>query len=96
MNLYKVSRKGKASYDEFRSFVCVAPNEQVAARVTPNPFYIRQPEIANISRTDKDGKFIDPHDGWVDSVNDLTVELIGTALPKYKHTCIIDFNNVGS
>ena len=96
MNIYKVSRKGHAGYDEFRSFVCVAPNENVAARVMPNPFYRQPTQVVNINRTDKDGNFLDPHVDWVGSINDLTVELIGTADPKYTHVCIIDYNNVGS
>ena len=97
MNIYKVSRKDGASYDEYDSFVCVAETEEQAKLMFPDLDGINQEgdcyhcEVVDntgmIAIFDANGKRVENLDFWLhewtNNINDIEVELVGVADAKY-------------
>lgn len=103
MNLYKVSRKDGASYDEYDSFVCVAETEKQARLMFPDPdslswgdsrFHLQIiNDDGNLGLFDEENNPVVDLDhlfrSWVNNINNIEVELIGVADAKYTRPQVI-------
>lgn len=90
MNLYKVEQSDNRDYDTYDSFVCAAENEEQARRMHPNG----QVKVVDIDDKGNIRAFYDQErfleiDTWAMNINSVTVELVGTADPKYKKPTVV-------
>jgi len=87
MQIYKVSRKSRHGCDQFSAFICFAPDEKTALSLNPlypeigHPFFQSPPPDYHLSKFYRWGSDNQDGDYWVADRDDLTVELIGSALP---------------
>lgn len=79
MNIYHVIRNSDLNYDEYSDFVTIQENEEAARTAQP-----------------EDNKY-EPNNSWSSWVEpkDVTVVLIGTALPDAKAGCICSSFHAG-
>ena len=103
MNVYKVSRKDDIDYDQYDSFVCVAETEEQAKLMFPDPDGIEfEGEYYHLEVTDRKGTLVVCNTDrkisqdvdfrlheWTNNINNIEVELIGVADPKYTEPQII-------
>ena len=90
MNLYKVEQSDNRDYDTYDSFVCAAENEEQARRMHPD----ERVEVVDIDDKGNIRAFYDQersleNETWAMNINSVTVELVGTADPKYKEPTIV-------
>lgn len=96
MNIYKISRKDKADWDEFNGAVVFAKDEEEARYMYPgNLDQDENKPIKNIKEWDRDNlKWgnIDPkYDGWIDP-KDVAIEFLGTTESKESRIVLVDYN----
>lgn len=74
MNIYLVSQNDNDGWDTFDSFVCYAPNEEVAKKMLPNVGVLLKPN----EYWNKDGKHDNKYSTWAMNINSITVKLLGS------------------
>ena len=77
MNIYKVERTDKWSYDDYDSFVCYANSPDEARYIYPDDFYVWKDGSWQMKTIDD--KWVScTHPSWViDPTKDLTITLCG-------------------
>lgn len=85
MKIYKVTRTDLWSYDDFDSFVCVAPDMETAKRLIPAHGYQERIETHTWAEKDKGEYF----HAWTADKNAVKVELLGIADATFDKTKIL-------
>jgi hypothetical protein len=80
MNIYRLTRNDRWSYDDYDSIIVIAKDEKAAVNISPD---------------NKPVNWSKPRPCWVDSPILLDVELIGTAKEGVVECCILASFNAG-
>lgn len=83
MNIYKVERTDKWSYDNYDAFVCVAQNEEQARWMMPNPHYEVRRDDGKVYFKYGDGSYelVEDLCSWPLDVKDIKVTEINPTDP---------------
>lgn len=91
MKIYLVKRTDSWSYDDYDRFVCKAESEDQAETISPSDYYGWKEDGWHFLYSDGSSKK-DNHSGWVDDLNNLTVEEIGTSNSNEAGVILASFN----
>lgn len=94
MKIYKVERTDSWGYDDYDSFICVAPTPEAAQWMMPDEYYIRKEDGLYFQFSDgtekkEDGPNWSP---WATNISDIKVTEIGEAYSDNAEIILASYN----
>ena len=95
MRIFKVTRAedDRIEYDEYSSFVCVAPDQETARRLHPRDYHTWVESTAGWHWKDGETGLVEPskdnYHSWTSDIDSLVVELIGTSCRPGYHGAVV-------